>query len=157
MDVSTTSTNGRMHKLKDSLVIVQGWADSAALGQEREAVMEELHQILGINEQIGSMEVCLAEVSKLVKRANQTTQSQGDVLTHFEALFNVQTSAQTIAKMNELYVFWAEANDGLMRLRRALKLDRYVQAGRVLIHASEAIEEIDRIATPTSMRSAPNI
>lgn len=51
--------------------------------------------------------------------------------------------------MNEIYVFWAEVNAGmirkklilgLVRIREILSLDASIQPGRVLIHAYEALE-----------------
>ena len=46
--------------------------------------------------------------------------------------------------MNDLFVFWAEVTAGLGRLKEALSLDDAAQPGRILVHAADALESMDK-------------
>lgn len=71
-------------------------------------------------------------------------------LSHFRDLFEVR-NASVIPRMNELFVFWSEATDGiknisdnslgLERMRGILGLDASVQPGRLLDLTCQALEK----------------
>lgn len=63
---------------------------------------------------------------------------------HFRDLFEIRSSAAVIPKMNDLFVFWAEVTAGLGRLKEALSLDDAAQPGRILVHAADALESMDK-------------
>jgi hypothetical protein len=56
-------------------------------------------------------------------------------------LFEISTPTAVLPKMNDLYVFWAEVNEGLVGLRKVLNLEASAQPGRVLIHALDACKK----------------
>jgi hypothetical protein len=54
------------------------------------------------------------EVSNNYSFKLQITMSQ-QAVNHFRDLFEVRSSSGVIPKMNEIYVFWAEVNAGMLK------------------------------------------
>lgn len=83
--------------------------------------MTELHEKLGVKYSSGSFELCLVELSRMMKEGRtvggvlipESDVSQ-QAVSHLMGLFNINAIDQVIPKMNELYVFWAEVNDGTL-------------------------------------------
>jgi hypothetical protein len=113
-----------------------------------------MHKRFNIRNSPGSLELCQVELEKLFELSKSaslnglTPDISQKSITHLMNLFNISTPSQVDHKINEIYVFWAEVNDGilnvlilgLIKLKEALNIDKNVQPGRVLTLATQAIE-----------------
>ncbi len=160
-----SSVSPSPQKLSESLRIIRHWADNMASTSDHQKFISDIHRALQMQYSAGSLEKCLVEIQRILEsslgeasnfKSTPNLETSQKIVTHLIGLFNIEDSEQVITKMNELYVFSAEVNDGkfyivihehlqpcvgLMRLRDALQIEKTVQPGRVLVHASELIEK----------------
>ena len=108
-------------KLSESLKVIRNWADNMASSSEHQKFISDIHKALRIEYSAGSLEKCLIESQRNLeaslggtvssKPAPNLSVSQ-NIVSHLIGLFNIEDEEQVIPKMNELYVFSAEVNDG---------------------------------------------
>ncbi|KAJ3088931.1 hypothetical protein HK102_007622, partial [Quaeritorhiza haematococci] len=87
------------------------------------------------------------EGSSRNKEAEEAVAAMTKAINHFRHLFEVRSEGDVLPKMNEIYVFWAEVQAGLARLREALGVPGTLQPGRVLVRAAECVEELYDLKT----------
>ncbi|RKO88889.1 hypothetical protein BDK51DRAFT_40665 [Blyttiomyces helicus] len=139
-------------KMPDTLRVVRGWARDAAEIEVLKDFRRRVLATLRVPEH-GSVQDCLAEIRNLAGGSKGTrgvrTEDPNDAshkaVAQFCDLFEVRTS-EVIPRMKSLYVFWVEVQDGLDRVREALNLNDTMPAGRVLIHAAEAIISLEELS-----------
>jgi hypothetical protein len=111
-------TSAAPQKLSESLSIIRKWAVSMSATLEVEKFLNDLHRILEIQSSAGSLERCVMELKRVMTLAQSSAKAVPDmdasqkVVLHIIGLFGIENQDQVISKMNELYVFWAEVNNG---------------------------------------------
>ena len=90
-----------------------------------------MHERLNIPNSPGSLEVCKVELEKLISLSKSATLNgltpdlSQQATTHFMNMFAITTPSQVEHKINEIYIFWAEVNDGSLNSK-----NRHDQAER---------------------------
>ena len=135
-----------VYKLNHIIQQVRLWAEQADESQEIKAFVDEIHHILGIPHSAASLALCREELkqtrtSPKALYADIPADAAQQAVGHFRDLFEIKSATGVLPRMNDLYVFWAEVNDGLSKIQQLLEIDQHVQPGRVLIHALEALEK----------------
>ena len=61
-----------------------------------------------------------------MKDRSADTDGALNAISHFRDLFEIRSSAGVLPKMNDLYVFWAEVNAGLGKLKEVLNRQNFI-------------------------------
>jgi hypothetical protein len=84
------------------------------------AFIEDVHKALYVPISVGSNELCLVELNRVLEAqspsklyAHVPADAAQQAVDHFRNLFELSSSSAVLPKMNDLFVFWAEVNDGM--------------------------------------------
>ena len=101
--------------MKRSIEIIRTWAHESTATKEYEKFVSSLHEILFIPAGPGSLDIVLSEVEQLVdsktSRSRIIDTDSDKAVDHFKQLFPLGKTDIKM-RMNELYVFCAEVEDG---------------------------------------------
>ncbi|KAJ3361262.1 hypothetical protein HDU91_004015 [Kappamyces sp. JEL0680] len=104
-------------KLAQSLAVIRQWASIVASSKDQLRFVADVHEKLRVTQSPGSVELCIVELERLVAATTTpgavSLESSQQAVSHLMGLFNIPNVGQVIPRMNELYVFWAEVNDGM--------------------------------------------
>ncbi|KAI9099251.1 hypothetical protein DFS34DRAFT_616903 [Phlyctochytrium arcticum] len=156
-DTTTTIlTNSKiLQRLSDTIRVIGEWAESLRELDTLQKFRRGIHDLVGVRVGPDSGDRCVDEIRRLRSSAQKhqmlssqamASDSSRQALNHFRDLFELGPNADVQGKMNDLYVFSAEVQSGLTRLRDVLGLEKNIQPGRVLIHAAEAVLSLSELS-----------
>jgi lysyl-tRNA synthetase class I len=116
---TSTNTNNQTRKLDELLKIVRKWAENYT--KDDKGFIKDIHELLYIQQDESSYKSCLLEIIKLIEPKKSDSQISKQCFEHFKNLFEVNDDMKVLMKMNDLFVFWAEVNDGIGVLSRAFE------------------------------------
>ncbi|TPX65088.1 hypothetical protein SpCBS45565_g05415 [Spizellomyces sp. 'palustris'] len=144
------------HRLPETLEVVESWAKSIGDIEVLRDFRRRVHDIMRTRQTTSSDENCLEAIRRMQsgQQQRQRLPSAGApvndaaylAVNHFRDLFELRPTEDVQAKMNDLYVFYAEVQAGLGRLRDTLGLDHSIQPGRVLVHAADAVHSLAELS-----------
>ncbi|KND02064.1 uncharacterized protein SPPG_02567 [Spizellomyces punctatus DAOM BR117] len=144
------------HRLPETLEVVESWAKSIGDIEVLRDFRRRVHDIMRTRQTASSDENCLEAIRRMQsgQQQRQRVPSAGApvndaaylAVNHFRDLFELRPTEDVQAKMNDLYVFYAEVQAGLGRLRDTLGLDHSIQPGRVLVHAADAVHSLAELS-----------
>lgn len=111
--------------------MIRNWAEIVSASRDQKVFVKEVHDILGLPEAVGSLQQCLAEISKQSKSSPKpqnelSTDMAQQAVAHFRNLFELRDASSVLPRMNDLFVFCAEVEDGNFMLSRFNQAQRYV-------------------------------
>ncbi|KAI9025579.1 hypothetical protein DFJ74DRAFT_664783 [Hyaloraphidium curvatum] len=119
-------------KLADTLAALADWSELVREAKQLRSFRADVHEIAGLPESSKSDRLCIEELrqhraaadrkGRAPERIDPVDQGFARMIKHFRNLFDIPSLDAVIPRINQLYVFEAEVESGLRRLRSMLRL-----------------------------------